>query len=149
MLHSLDILVVPLKQIILFHSEAFVNCVYTPFLLCQFNLITFTFPLAAEFLEKHQDRFISDMDAKKMAEALQRKGVIPKEIATEIANALSTEKANGVLYNHLQSQASEDDLKRLFQLCSKEEGYSRMNAFGNDMLQKLEQRGKLALVLTL
>ena len=138
-----------LKQVILFRSEVFVNSVYIPFLLCQFILITFTFPLAAEFLEKHQDRFISDMDAKKMAEALQRKGVIPEEIATEITNALSMENANGVLYNHLHSQASVDDLKHLFQLCSEEKGYSRMNTFGKHMLEELEQRGKLALALTL
>ena len=138
-----------LKQIILFRSEVFVNCVYIPFLLCQFILITFTFPLAAEFLEKHQDRFISDMDAKKMAEALQRKGVIPEEIATEIANALSTEKANGVLYNHLHSQASADGLKLLFELCSEKKGYRKMNDFGKEMLGELEQGGKLALALTL
>ena len=115
----------------------------------QFNLITFTFPSAAEFLEKHQDRFISDMDAKIMAEALQRKGVIPEEIATEITNALSMENANGVLYNHLHSQASVDGLKLLFRLCSEKKGYRKMNDFGRYMLEELEQGGKLALVLTL
>ena len=125
------------------------NCVYNSFLLCQFNLTAFTFPLAAEFLEKHQDRFISDMDSKKIAEALQRKGVIPPEIAAEIANSLSTEKANGVLYNHLHSQASVDDLKLLFELCSKKKGYRKMSDFGKYMLEELEQGGKLALALTL
>ena len=124
------------------------NCVYNSFLLCQFILITFTFPSAAEFLEKHQDRFISDMDAKKMAEALQRKGVIPPEVAAEIANSLSMEKANGVLYNHLHSQASVGDLKLLFELCSEKKGYRKMSDFGKYMLEELEQGGKLALALT-
>ena len=75
--------------------------------------------------------------------------MIPEEIATVIANAHSKKKANEALYGHLHSQASEDDLKRLFQLCSEEKGYSRMNAFGEDMLGELEQIGKLALALTL
>ena len=89
------------------------------------------------------------MDAKDIAKTLQRKGVISEEIATDIATARSKTKANEVLYDHLRSQASVDDLKRLFQLFGEETGYSRMNAFGEDMLRKLEQRGKIALVLTL
>ena len=115
----------------------------------QFIFITFTFPSAVQILEKHQDSFVSDMDAKEIAVTLQRKGVIPEEIATDIATARSKKKANEVLYNHLRSQASEDGLKRLFEVCSKEKGYSRMKGFGKNMLGELEQRGKLALVLTL
>ena len=84
-----------------------------------------------------------------MAEALQRKGVIPEEIATEIANSLSTEMANGVLYTHLHSQAFADGLKLLFQLCSEKKGYRKMNDFGKYMLEELEQGGKLALALIL
>ena len=75
--------------------------------------------------------------------------MISEEIAADIAHARSKTKANEVLYDHLRSQASEDDLKRLFQLCSKKKGYSVMNAFGEDMLVELERRGKLALTLTL
>ena len=115
----------------------------------QIILTAFTFHTAVQILDEHQERFISDVSAKDIAMALQRKGVIPPEVAAEIANSLSTEKANGVLYNHLHSQASVDDLKHLFQLCSEEKGYSRMNTFGKHMLEELEQRGKLALALTL
>ena len=114
-----------------------------------FILTAVTFPSAVQILEKHQERFISDMHAKDIAVTLQLKGVIPEEIATVIANAHSKKKANEALYGHLHSQASEDDLKCLFQLCSEEKGYSRMNAFGEDMLGELEQIGKLALALTL
>ena len=114
----------------------------------QFIFITFTFPSAVQILEKHQEGFISDMHAKEITMTLRRKGLIPEEIATVIANAHSKKKANEVLYDHLQSQASVDDLVRLFQVCSEEKGYSRMNAFGKDMLGELEQRGKLALALT-
>ena len=125
------------------------NCVYDSFLLCQ-SISTFTFPSAVQLLlKKHHERFIKDMDAKVIAGTLKRESVIPERIATDIANARSTKKANGILYDHLYSQASEDDLKRLFKLCSEEEGYSKMNAFGNDMLRELEQGGKLALVLIL
>ena len=114
----------------------------------QFILTTFTFPSAVQILEKHQERFIGDMHARDIAVTLQLKGVIPEEIATDIANARSKKKANEALYDHLHSQASEDGLKRLFQLCSKIHGYSRMNAFGKDMMGELGQIGKLALALT-
>ena len=146
----MDILVVPLKQMLLFRSETFVNCVYTPFLfVSMFILTAFTSLSAAQILEKHQERFISDMDAKEMAGTLKQKRVIPPEIATDIANARSPMKANEVLYDHLQSQASEDDLKRLFQLCSERQGYSKMSTFGKHTLGELEQRGELALAFTL
>ena len=126
------------------------NCVYNSFLLCQFILTVFPFPSAVQLLlRKHRERFIRDMDAKEIAVTLKQERVIPEGIATDIANARSKKKANEVLYDHLYSQASEDDLKRLFKLCSEEEGYSKMNAFGKDMLEELEQIGKLALTLTL
>ena len=115
----------------------------------QFILTAFTFPSVVQILEKHQKRFISDLDAKEIAGTLQRNGVIPEEIAADIANARSKTKANEVLYDHLQSQSSEDDLKRLFQLCREKKGYSVMNAFGTDILVELERRGELALALTL
>ena len=92
---------------------------------------------AAQILEKHQERFISDMDAEEMAGTLKQKGVIPPEVAADIANARSPMKANEVLYDNLQSQASEDDLKRLFQLCSERQGYSKMSTFGKHMLGEL------------
>ena len=114
-----------------------------------FILTAFTSLSAAQILEKHQERFISDMDAKEMAGTLKEKRVIPPEIETDIANARSPMKANEVLYDHLQSQASEDDLKRLFQLCSERQGYSKMSTFGKHMLGELGQRGELALALTL
>ena len=108
------------------------------------------FPSAVQLLlKKHHVCFIRDMDAKVIAMTLKRESVIPEGIATDIERARSTKEANGVLYDHLYSQASEDGLKRLFQLCSEEEGYSKMNAFGKDMLEELEQGGKLALALTL
>ena len=108
------------------------------------------FPSAVQLLlKKHRKRFIRDMDSKVIAMTLEQESVIPERIATDIANARSKKKANGILYDHLYSQASEDDLKRLFKLCSEEEGYSKMNAFGKDMLEELEQGGKLALALTL
>ena len=120
------------------------NCVYNSFLLCQ-SISTFTFPSAVQLLlKKHHERFIKDMDAKVIAGTLKRESVIPEPIATDIERARSTKEANGVLYDHLYSQASEDGLKRLFQLCSEEEAYPRMNAFGKEMLGELEQRGKLA-----
>ena len=126
------------------------NCVYNSFLLCQFILTVFPFPSAVQLLlEKHREHFIRDMDAKEIAVTLKQERVIPEGIATDIANARSKKKANEVLYDHLYSQASEDDLKRLFKLCSEEEGYSKMNAFGKDMLEELEQIGKLALALIL
>ena len=81
------------------------------------------------------------------AVTLQLKGVIPEEIADDIANVHSTTNANRVLYGHLHSQASEDDLKHLFELCSEIQGYSRMNDFGKEMLRELQ--GKLAFALTL
>ena len=113
-------------------------------------LTTFTFPLAVQLLlEKYRELFISDMDAKEIALTLKQIGVIPEGIATDIANARSKKAANEVLYGHLFSQASEDGLKRLFEVCSEEKGYSKMNAFGKDMLEELEQGGKLALALTL
>ena len=114
-----------------------------------FILTAVTFPSVVQILEKHQERFISDMHVKDIAVTLQLKGVIPEEIAADIASARSKKKANEALYDHLHSQASEDDLKRLFQLCSEEKGYSRMSAFGKHMLGELGQRGELALALTL
>ena len=114
----------------------------------QFILTAFTFPAVVQILEKHQERFISDIDAKEITGTLQRNGVISEEMAADIAHARSKTKANEVLYDHLRSQASEDDLKRLFQLCREKKGYSVMNAFGEDMLVELERRGKLALALT-
>ena len=113
-------------------------------------LTTFTFPSAVQLLlRKHRERFIKGTDAKVIAITLKQENVIPERIATKILNAPSTKDSNGVLYDHLYSQASEDDLKRLFKLCSEEEAYPRMNAFGKDMLEELEQIGKLALTLTL
>ena len=124
-------------------------CIFSFCYVNQFILTIFTFPSVVQILEKHQERFISDIDAKEIAGTLQWNGVISEEIAADIAHARSKTKANEVLYDHLRSQASEDDLKRLFQLCRKKKGYSVMNAFGEDMLGELEQRGKLALTLTL
>ena len=142
MLHSLmDILVVPLKQLIVFTL---------PFsYVSQFIFTILTFLSAVQILEKHQERFVSDIDAKGIAVTLKQESVIPEAIATDIANARSKTEGNKVLYDHLQSQATEDDLKRLFRVCSMEKGYSRMNSCGKDMLEELEQRGKLALALTL
>ena len=127
------------------------NYVYNSFLLCQFIPTVFPFPSAVQLLlKKHQKRFISDeiMDAKVIALTLKWESVIPERIATKILNAPSTKEANGVLYDHLYSQATKDGLKHVFQLCSEEEGYLVMNAFGKKMLEELEQGGKLALVLT-
>ena len=125
------------------------NCVYNSFLLCQ-SISTFTFPSAVQLLlKKHHVCFIRDMDAKVIAMTLKRESVIPERIATKILNAPSTKEANGVLYDHLYSQATKDGLKHVFQLCSEEEGYLVMNAFGKKMLEELEQGGKLALALFL
>lgn len=103
---------------------------------------------AAQILQRYRERFINEMLAKDIAMTLQQIGVISEEVAADIKNAESVKDANDTLYNHMQSQASENDFKLLYQVCSNKRGCSKMNAFGTDMARKLDQRGKAALAVT-
>lgn len=95
------------------------------------------FTIIGPLLKGVRDRFLTDVDAKRIASEARHKGIISKEHETSINEAKSKEKANEILFAHLCDQATQATLKKLCPIMTKDEAYAKMREFGQMLYEKV------------
>ena len=91
-----------------------------------------------QVIEEHSQKFLNEMDAKAIAEALCAQRLIPEAVKNLIERAIDTQKANAELLTFLKDKASKKQLKAIFKFASDQTDYGRMSEFATDILQRLQ-----------
>ena len=104
---------------------------------------------ASKFLEPFENEFLEVVHAKQSLLELERKGVIPPNVATAIESA-NKDDAKYFLFEHLAKNADENTLREYCKVAIAARGFPRMQALGRKMkaaLTKIDKRGWLAMVV--
>ena len=83
--------------------------------------------------------FRRHVDAKAIAPDAYREGIIPERVKNRILHAETQDDANDCLFEHLCSQATLEDLRKLCSIMKKAKGYSNMIAFGRTLQAELDK----------
>ena len=113
-------------------------CRYSDCILC---LIT---PSLSEDVPKRvlkslQDDFMNFVVAKVIAHKAVAKEIIPENVESDIVNAKDRSSANHYLFEHLRSQATVEDLRKLCSIMKGAKGNSKMNGFGETLEAELDK----------
>ena len=92
-----------------------------------------------QVIKKQAKEFLSEMDAKAIARALHGLELIPESVKNSILQSMSTQDANVELLTFLRSQATEDQMKAIFQCASEQTVHGNMSAFAASILKQLPQ----------
>ena len=76
------------------------------------------------------------MNSKEIAPQLKVLKLIPGAVESDILQAKTKELANTRLFNHLEENADEEEVRKVFRIASKEVGYGKMNKFAASVLSK-------------
>ena len=79
------------------------------------------------------------MHAKDIAREVRSAEIIPEAVETQIKESKSLDEANDVLFVHLRSQATLEDLLLLCGIMKKSKGYRKMQGFGEKLQARLEK----------
>lgn len=107
------------------------------YVLSQHSLLLFC--LSEDVLKSLQSDFMSHVDAKAIASDARRGEIVPERVETEILHAKTKDVANDYLFQHLCSQATPEDLRKLCSIMEKAKGFSKMIAFGKALQAELEK----------
>ena len=77
--------------------------------------------------------------AKAIAQEARREHIIPTTVETDIRNAKDHRSANDYLFEHLRSQATVEDLRKLCSIMKDTKGYRIMNGFGETLEAELDK----------
>ena len=86
----------------------------------------------------HSD-FKRHVNAKAIARDLRSENIIPEAVETSIKTSQSSDEANDFLFEHLRSQATLEDLRRLCSIMKGAKGYGKVQKFGKELEAKLEE----------
>ena len=89
-------------------------------------------------LKSLQSEFRRRVVAKAIAQEARGKHIIPACVETDILRAKERSSANYHLFEHLCSQVTVEDLRKLCSIMKDAEGYSLMNGFGNKLEDELD-----------
>ena len=92
-----------------------------------------------QVIKKQAKEFLSEMDAQAIARALHGMALIPEPVKNSILQSMSTQDANVELLTFLRSQATEDQMKAIFQCASEQTVHGNMSAFAASILKQLPQ----------
>ena len=92
-----------------------------------------------QVIKKQAKEFLNEMDAQAIAKTLHGMALIPEPVKNSILQSKSTQDANVELLTFLKGQASEGQMKAIFQCASEQTDFGRMSEFAADVLQKLQQ----------
>ena len=92
-----------------------------------------------QVIEDHTKEFLQEMNAKEIAPKLKELQVIPESVEFDIHQSKTRELANVHLLRHLQEDAAEEAVMKVFRIASEEKCYGRMNTFAAVVLKKLQQ----------
>lgn len=82
---------------------------------------------------------MSNVDAQAIARAARGGRIVPQRVENRILRAEADDDANCILFEHLLSQATLEDLREFCNIMKEAEGYSKMIDFGKKLLTMLEQ----------
>ena len=80
-----------------------------------------------------------DVDAAAIALRAQSMRIIPEKVKNEILDAKTQDDATFYLFQHLCSQATLADLRKLCSILKEADGYSKMNTFGKTLQTELDK----------
>ena len=89
-------------------------------------------------MSKERGSFLSDVNAKEIAEDAKYESIIPDGVKANIMKANSREAQNQALFDHLVEDTTIEGVRKLCVIMTRKEGYTKMIAFGNKLLKKLK-----------
>ena len=94
---------------------------------------------AEDVLKSLLNDFKKNVVATAIASDARREGIIPERVKNRILHAETQDDANDCLFEHLCSQATLEDLRKLCSIMKKAKGYSNMIAFGETLQAELDK----------
>lgn len=91
----------------------------------------------SEVIQDHE-AFLKEMSCKEIAHELESLGIIPESVKCNILQSKNDKEANAHLLQHLNKDADEESVRRVFKIASEMADFGRMNTFAADMLRKLQ-----------
>ena len=94
----------------------------------------------SKFLEKYESEFFEVVDPKVSLHKLTRKGVITKDVKSNIETS-NIDDAREILYDHLICHANVDTLRTYCEVAMDASGLPKLQALGRKMMEELPQGG--------
>ena len=94
---------------------------------------------AEDVLKTVINNFRRHVVATAIASDARREGIIPERVKNRILHAETQDDANDCLFEHLCSQATLEDLRKLCSIMKKADGYSNMNTFGETLQAEVDK----------
>ena len=88
-------------------------------------------------MEEVRSEFVSNVDAKAIAQAARHAKIISESVESDIIGAKAKNDANCSLFQHLHSQATLEDLTKLCRIMKATTGCSKMISFGAKLQSRL------------
>ena len=82
---------------------------------------------------------MNNVNAQAIARVAKRRDVISEKVRNKILAAEAMDDANDILFEHLCSQATLEDLRTLCSIMKEAKGYSNMISFGAELQRWLEE----------
>ena len=89
-------------------------------------------------MREERGSFLSDVNAKEIAEDAKHEFIIPDGVKADIMSAKSREAQNQSLYDHLLEDTTVEGVRKLCLIMTRKQGYTKMIAFGEKLLKKLK-----------
>ena len=98
----------------------------------------------SQFLKEYEEDFFHFVDAKQSLLKLKHKGVISPDVKTSIDSA-NDEDAKYILFEHLEKNATVENLREYCKVAIAAKGFPGMQALGRKMMEALPLGGWLEL----